>query len=131
MKKTVITIISIVLLLAVVFILFFAIKCKDTLRFSQLTSEQQYELSKEVNTIMGGQCEIESIQRNRIGGQAQVTYYYITIKCDSINTLLPMDSERSGSGYYYDGDKMIVRILGDTDKEEMANLVYCLEKSFY
>ena len=131
MKKTVIALLFIVLTIIVTFILYYNNVGKNTLRFSQLTNEQQHELSKEINTIMGGQCEIISIQKDRIGGQAQVTYYYIYLKCDSINTLLPMKSEREGSGYYFEGDNVVVRVRDNGTKEDKTNLVDCLDMIFH
>lgn len=131
MKKAITMVIILFLSLAFISIVWFIKNDNDTLQYTQLTSDQQNELSKEINTIMGGRCEIISIQKDRIGGQAQVTYYYIALKCDSINTLLPMEPNRNGSGYYFDGDNVVVRVRDNGTKEDKTNLVDCLDKIFY
>lgn len=131
MKKTIIVVIILALSFAVISIDRFLNKDNKTLQYTQLTSDQQNELSKEIDTIMGGQCEIVSIQKERIGGQAQVDYYYITLKCDSINTLLRMEPERDGSGYYFDGDNVVVRVRDNGTKEDKTNLVDCLDMIFH
>ena len=105
-------------------------KNSDTLQFTKLTAEEQTALSSEVDLIMGGVCSISEIKKTRIGGQAQVTYYYITVQCGEIKPLIPMSPERNGSGYYAEEDHTVVRILGDANKEGTSNLVHNLEALF-
>ena len=41
-----------------------------------------------------------------------------------------MEPERYSSGYYFEGDNVVARILGDREKIGMTNLVNCLDEIF-